>query len=115
MGATGGAKATGGTISVTGGSRATGGAKATGGMPTATGGTSSTGTCPHVQMRGTDFCTIGDSWIAIPGSQVTTLENHLVAAGVIPSGAHFDRREVSGSALSQIVATYTNKPAKAPT
>jgi len=61
-------------------------------------------------MKGTDFCTIGDSWIAIPGSQVTTLENHLKTAGVIPSGDHFDRREVSGTTLSAFVNTYTSKP-----
>jgi hypothetical protein len=59
---------------------------------------------------GNNICTIGDSWLAIPGSQVTTLENHMIAAGVIPSGSHFDRREVSGTTLSAIVKTYTNKP-----
>jgi hypothetical protein len=62
-------------------------------------------------MRGSDFCTIGDSWIQIPGNQVTTLENHLVAAGVIPSGDHFDRREVSGTPIDTITKSYTDKPA----
>ena len=61
-------------------------------------------------MKRTDICTIGDSWIQIPGNQVTTLENHMVSAGVIPSGAHFDRREVSGSTLSSIISTYSRKP-----
>jgi hypothetical protein len=61
-------------------------------------------------MQGTDFCTIGDSWIQIPGSQVTTLENHLVMADVIPQGDHFDRREVSGSRLSAIINTYNRQP-----
>ena len=45
-----------------------------------------------MMMKGTDFCTIGDSWLAIPGSQVTTLENHLKTMGVIPSGDHFEVR-----------------------
>jgi hypothetical protein len=96
-----GGRATGGT---TGGG--TGGAIGTGG----TTGAGGTGACPHVQMKGSDFCTIGDSWIQMPGNQVTTLENHLVTAGVIPSGEHFDRREVSGSTLDAIIKTYTNKP-----
>jgi hypothetical protein len=34
----------------------------------------------------------------------------MVSAGVIPSGAHFDRREVSGSTLSSIISTYSRKP-----
>ena len=110
--ATGGAPGTGGRG--TGGAPGSGG-RATGGSPgaggtTSAGGSTGTGTCPHALMKGTDFCTIGDSWIQIPGNQVTTLENHLVAAGVIPSGDHFDRREVSGSTLSSIIGTYTSKP-----
>jgi hypothetical protein len=68
------------------------------------------GACPHVQMKGTDICTIGDSWIQIPGNQVTTLEDHMHMAGVIPATDHFDRREVSGSTLSSIIGTYNNKP-----
>jgi len=60
-------------------------------------------------MQGTDICTIGDPWIQIPGNQVTTLENHMISAGVIPSGSHFDRREVSGSTLSSVIGTYTKK------
>lgn len=67
-------------------------------------------TCPHVQLQGSDFCTIGDSWIQLQGNQVTTLENHLVEAGVIAQGEHFDRREVSGSTLSSIISTYTRSP-----
>jgi hypothetical protein len=57
------------------------------------------------------LCTIGDSWIQLHGNQVTTtLENHLIQAGVMPQGNHFDRREVSGSTLSAIIGTYNNKP-----
>ena len=104
---TGGSIATTGGKSVTGGSPAGRGGKATGGA--ATGGSSSSA-CPHVQLKGTDICTIGDSWIQITGDQVTTLENHMKAAGVIPQGDHFDRREVSGSTLASIVGTYNNKP-----
>lgn len=92
-----------------GGTRSTGGVSGAGGA-TRTGGSTGTGTCPHVQMRGTDVCTIGDSWIQLQGNQVTTLEDHMVAAGVIPKGDHFDRREVSGSTLDAIIKTYTNKP-----
>jgi hypothetical protein len=102
-----GGRATGGTTGGGTGGRATGGSTGTGGT---TGAGGSTGACPHVQMKGSDFCTIGDSWIQIPGNQVTTLENHLVAAGVIPSGEHFDRREVSGTPIDTIVASYTKKP-----
>jgi hypothetical protein len=61
-------------------------------------------------LKGTDICTIGDSWIQIPGNQVTTLEDHMHMAGVIPANDHFDRREVSGSTLPSIVSTYTNNP-----
>jgi hypothetical protein len=61
-------------------------------------------------MKGTDFCTIGDSWIQIPGNQVTTLEGHLKMAGVIPQSDRFDRREVSGSPLASIIGTYNRKP-----
>ena len=86
-----------------------GGMTGTGGS-TMSGGTTGTGTCPHAQMQGTDFCTIGDSWIQITGDQVTTLENHLVTAGVISSGQHFDRREVSGTPIDTITASYTKKP-----
>src|SRR5262249_5999867 len=68
------------------------------------------GACTHMQMKGTDICTIGDSWLQIPGNQVTTLEDHMKMAGVIPTSDHFDRREVSGSTLSSIVGTYTRKP-----
>lgn len=75
------------------------------------GGSGGAGACPHVQLKGSDFCTIGDSWIQLPGNQVTTLENHLKTAGVIPQADHFDRREVSGSTLSSIIKTYDDKPA----
>ncbi|HVZ34962.1 MAG TPA: hypothetical protein VG963_21190 [Polyangiaceae bacterium] len=68
------------------------------------------GTCPHVQLKGTDVCTIGDSWLQIPGNQVTTLEAHMQQAGVLPAGDHFDRREVSGTTLPAIIATYDSKP-----
>lgn len=68
------------------------------------------GACPHVQLKGTDICTIGDSWIQIPGNQVTTLEMHMQKAGVIGANEHFDRREVSGSTLSAIIGTYDRKP-----
>ena len=111
---TGGRAASGGTSS---GGRATGGqssgGRATGGTPATGGGgaTGGSGGCPHTQMRGSDFCTIGDSWIQMPGNQVTTLETHLVAAGVIPSGDHFDRREVSGTPIDTITRSYTNNPA----
>jgi hypothetical protein len=74
------------------------------------GGSGGSGACTHAQLKGSDICTIGDSWIQIPGNQVTTLENHLLTASVIPQGAHFDRREVSGSTLSAIIKTYTDKP-----
>ena len=57
-----------------------------------------------------NICTIGDSWIAIPGSQVTTLQTHMRDAGNIPSTGNFDRREVSGSRLSAIIQTYNSKP-----
>ena len=74
------------------------------------GSTGGNSACPHVQLKGTDICTIGDSWIQIPGNQVTTLEDHLRKAGVIGANDHFDRREVSGSTLSAIINTYNNKP-----
>jgi hypothetical protein len=105
-----GGRATGGTSTGTGGT-STGG-RATGGMP-ATGGraTGGSGACPHAQLKGSDICTIGDSWIQIPGNQVTHLEDLMHTAGVIPANDHFDRREVSGSTLSSIIGTYNNKPA----
>jgi hypothetical protein len=84
-----------------GGTAGSGGSAASGG---------SAGACQHVQLKGTDICTIGDSWLQIPGNQVTTLENHMQMAGVIPMGDHFDRREVSGSTLSSIISTYTRNP-----
>jgi hypothetical protein len=99
--------ATGGTLGT--GGRATGGSLGTGGTP-ATGGNTGSGTCRHAQLQGTDICTIGDSWIQITGAQVTTLENHMIAAGVIPAGSHFDRREVSGTPIDTITKSYTNKP-----
>ena len=74
------------------------------------GGSGMAGACPHVQLKGTDICTIGDSWIQIPGNQVTTLEMHMQKAGVIGANEHFDRREVSGSTLSAIISTYERKP-----
>ncbi|HKP58732.1 MAG TPA: hypothetical protein VJV78_18555 [Polyangiales bacterium] len=94
------------------------GARAAGSGGAGTGGAGSgaaagrpgTGMCPHVPLKGMDVCTIGDSWIQIPGNQVTTLENHMKQAGVIPQGDRFDRREVSGSTLPAIIATYSNKP-----
>ena len=116
---TGGKATSGGTSSggrTTGGQPSGGngtGGRATGGVP-ATGGSRATGGaggCPHTQMRGSDFCTIGDSWIQIPGNQVTHLEDLMHTAGVIPANDHFDRREVSGSTLSSIIGTYNNKPA----
>ncbi len=114
---TGGTTATGGTTGAAGHGGTTGAGGATGaagrggttGMAGTTGAGGS-GSCPHVQLTANNICTIGDSWLAIPGSQVTTLENHMIAAGLIASGSHFDRREVSGSTLSSIVKTYTNKP-----
>ena len=93
------------------GNTASGGTGASGTGATATaGGGATSGSCPHVQLKGSDICTIGDSWIQIPGNQVTTLENHMKMAGVIPQGDRFDRREVSGTTLSVIVASYNNKP-----
>ena len=85
------------------------GMSGTAGMSSA-GTTGGSGACPHVQLKGTDICTIGDSWIQIPGNQVTTLEDHMRMAGVIGANDHFDRREVSGSTLSAIINTYSNKP-----
>lgn len=82
-----------------------------GGSGGAGGGSGGTGgACSHTPLKGSDVCTIGDSWIQLPGNQVTTLENHMIAAGVLPSGSHFDRREVSGSTLSSIIKTYDDKP-----
>ena len=81
-----------------------------GGSGGAGGGSGGAGACPHTQLKGSDVCTIGDSWIQLQGNQVTTLENHMIAAGVLPSGSHFDRREVSGSTLSSIIKTYDDKP-----
>jgi hypothetical protein len=93
----------------TAGQTSTAGQNSTGGQ-NATGGSGGNSGCQHVQLEGSDVCTIGDSWIQLPGNQVTTLENHMIAAGVIPQGAHFDRREVSGSNLSAIVKTYSDEP-----
>ena len=70
--------------------------------------------CPHVQVKGSDICTIGDSWIQIPGNRVTTLENHMNKAGVIPASDHFDRREVSGSTLSSIIGSVTSNARRMP-
>jgi hypothetical protein len=70
-----------------------------------------TGAGGTTQLMANNICTIGDSWLAIPGSQVTTLQTHMRTAGMIPSSGNFDRREVSGTTMSAIVKTYTNKPA----
>ena len=91
----------------TGGSKSGGG---TGGGSAGGMGSGGAGSCPHVELKGNDICTIGDSWIQIPGNQVTTLQNHMKAAGVIPQGDNFDRRERSGSALSAIIGTYDSMP-----
>lgn len=93
----------------TGGQSTTGGQHATGGQ-NANGGSGGNGSCQHAQLKGSDVCTIGDSWIQLQGNQVTTLENHMIAANVLPQGDHFDRREVSGSTLSAIIKTYSDKP-----
>lgn len=107
--ATGGQTATGGRSGTAG--QAGGGQTSTGGQASSAGqGSGGGGNCPHVQLKGSDICTIGDSWIQLQGNQVTTLEDHLVQAGVMPQGDHFDRREVSGSTLSSIIGTYNNKP-----
>src|SRR5438552_7307857 len=103
-----GGSGTAGRSGMGGRSAGTGGSGTAGRSGTGTGG--GNGTCTHAQLSGKDICTIGDSWIQITGNQVTTLENHMVTAGVIPMGDHFDRREVSGSTLSSIVGTYTKKP-----
>jgi len=34
----------------------------------------------------------------------------MISAGVIPTGSHFDRREVSGTPIDTITKSYTNKP-----
>jgi hypothetical protein len=87
-----------------------GSAAVAGAPPGGAAGSGAAGMCPHAQMKGTDICTIGDSWLQIPGNQVTTLEDHMKMAGVIPESDHFDRREVSGSTLPSIIGTYNRKP-----
>ncbi len=82
-----------------------GGAGGTGGTTGSDGG-AGTGACPHVQMEGRNFLTIGDSWIQMPGTQVTRLEDYLKAAGVIGQNESFDRRERSGAPLATIVGQY---------
>lgn len=62
--------------------------------------------CPHAALKGKDICTIGDSWIQMPGNQVTRLQELMQKAGVIGPGDTFDRREVSGTTLSTIIASY---------
>lgn len=69
----------------------------------------SIGTCPHTTLQGNNILTIGDSWIQMPGSQVTHLLDKMIAAGSMAAGAKADRREVSGSTLSSIIGQFTSK------
>jgi hypothetical protein len=106
----GGASGSGGTSkggAASGGASGGVGGAAAGGSAGKTGtGGSAGGTCQSVQLKGSDICTIGDSWIQIPGNQVTTLQTHMRTAGSIGASESFDRREASGTTLDTITASY---------
>jgi hypothetical protein len=97
-----------------GGAGGAGGGGGSGGSPNTGGGGGSAGGggaagCQHTVMKGENFLTIGDSWIQIPGNQVTELENYLKGAGVIGQSERFDRREVSGAPIDSIVGQFNGK------
>jgi hypothetical protein len=111
---TGGANPTGGSGGMAGampGGRggsggAAGGQGGTGGGSAGKGGTGGSSGCQKGQVMPAEVTFIGDSWVEIPGSQVTHLEELARAAGSLAQGARYNDRSVSGNTIAQIINQY---------
>jgi lysophospholipase L1-like esterase len=57
-------------------------------------------------VAGNEVTFIGDSWVELPGSQVSHLEELAQEAGALEQGGRYDDRSKSGNTMAQIVQQY---------
>jgi hypothetical protein len=65
------------------------------------------GNCGHTQVPASQVVWIGDSWVTIPGNQVTQVEQSAQAAGAIGPGDTYTVDAKNGTLMAQIAAEYT--------
>jgi hypothetical protein len=63
--------------------------------------------CPHAQIPANQVVWIGDSWVTIPGNQVTQVEQSAQAAGAIGPGDAYTVDAKDGTSMAQIATEYT--------
>ncbi len=90
----------------TGGDTATGGS--TGGAVSATGG-SPEPACEQGQTRGEEVLWIGDSWITIPGTQLTRVAEHARDAGALGANENYWTEAVAGKGIAEIRQQYERR------
>jgi hypothetical protein len=66
------------------------------------------GPCPHAQVPASQVVWIGDSWVKVPGNQITGVEQAAQTAGAIASGDTYTDASANGALMAQIAAQYTN-------
>ncbi|MES1207853.1 MAG: SGNH/GDSL hydrolase family protein [Pseudomonadota bacterium] len=71
------------------------------------------GVCPHARVPADQMLWIGDSWVTIPGNQVTGVEQAARAAGAIGPTDAYTNRAANGTLMAQIAAEYTAQEATA--
>jgi hypothetical protein len=69
------------------------------------------GNCAHAQVPASQVVWIGDSWVTIPGNQVTQVEQSAQAAGAIGPGDTYTVDAQNGKLMTQIAAQYTTQQA----
>lgn len=65
------------------------------------------GVCPHADVPAAQVVWIGDSWVTVPGSQLTRVEKAARTAGAIGPTDAYTNRAANGTLMAQIAAQYT--------
>jgi len=71
------------------------------------------GDCAHAQVPASEVVWIGDSWVTVPGNQVTGVEDKARAANAIGPSDVYTVDAANGTVMTQIAAQYTAQEATA--
>ncbi len=71
------------------------------------------GACPHAQVPASQVVWIGDSWVTIPGNQVTEVQDRARAAGAIGPTDSYTVDAANGTLMAQIAGQYAAQQATA--
>jgi hypothetical protein len=72
------------------------------------------GDCPHTMVPASQVVWIGDSWVTIPGNQVTGVESLAQQAGAIGASDAYTVDAKNGTLMAQIAAQYVAREATTP-